>query len=75
MDVFWQKGGGKDHPGQNLPEKDPDKTTRTMPSRTKAYVLMYVLLKMGVRDMWRTLGRSQDVWQSVTGERVKIGPK
>jgi len=73
----------KNDPGQNLPDKNPgqnfpNKNNLELKQTPCKDICMYACTtkNRGVRDVWRTLGGSRDVWQSVTEEvGVKIGPK
>ena len=72
-----RKGTDKNLPDKNLPDKNLREQLREDLYRG-AFVRVFCTRSTknrGVRDVWRTFGGSQDVWQSVTGEGVKIGEK
>jgi len=70
MDVFWQKGDGQKppriKPSRQSPGQNPGQNLREL-----KYVCKDICICACTTNIWGV----RDVWQSVTGEGVKIGPK
>jgi len=81
--ILTEGGTDKNHPVQDLPDKGPsDKTSWTeTPTNNGERICTGGFCpgfctrptnNRGVRDVWRTFGGPRDVWQSVTGEGLKL---